>query len=267
MPFFINIITTFSTPINPISDPSENLIEDPLLLETVIAPPSGVITLIIGGVLALVLVIILIATALCARDRKRESHYNEPQRTNSFQRLQTLPSCGASTLLYPPTIKPTLPRPNKKPGSDDDELQRRIHDVTVQRCRVRLSSLLQEGTFGRIYRGTYNDSQEVLVKTVEPHANPGQVSVLLREGMSLWGVSHPGILSILGVSVEDHIPPFLLFAAPNGLRNLKMFLQEPLARTLNTIQIVRISTELALALEHLHSHGLVHKDIAARNCV
>lgn len=146
-------------------------------------------------------------------------------------------------------------------------MQRRILEVTVQRCRVRLSSLLQEGTFGRVYRGTYNDCQEVLVKTVEHNASQTQVSVLLREGMSLWGVSHPGIQSILGVSVEDHIPPFLLFAAPNGMRNLKLFLHEPVSRSLTTIQIVMMSTQLALALEHLHSHGLVHKDIAARNCV
>lgn len=155
-------------------------------------------------------------------------------------------------------------------NSDTDEqlLQRRIHEVTVQRCRVRLSSLLLEGTFGRVYRGTYNDCQPVLVKTVEQkNANQSQVSVLLREGMSLWGVSHPGIQSILSVSVEDHIPPFLLFAAPNNTRNLKSFLKEPAARSLTTIQIVQMARQLALALQHLHGHGLVHRDIAARNCV
>lgn len=153
-------------------------------------------------------------------------------------------------------------------GSDDEQLlQRRIHEVTVQSCRVGLFVKLQEGTFGRVYRGTYNECQPVLVKTVKENASQSQVSVLLREGMSLWGVSHPGIQSILGVSVEDHVPPYLLFAAPHGTRNLKLFLQEPTARSLTTIQIVQMATQLALALEHLHSHGLVHRDIAARNCV
>lgn len=39
---------------------------------------------------------------------------------------------------------------------------------------MRLSNLLQEGTFGRVYRGTYNDVQDVLVKTVAQNASPTQ---------------------------------------------------------------------------------------------
>lgn len=282
------------------SDPNENMVDDPLLLETVIAPPNGLVTLIIGGILAALLVSVLIIVAYCARGgptAKRNAHHHhlhqhdgQSLRTSSFQRLPTAchPSYGPPSLVFPPAPTSTLPRHPEQQhlhtggdvgstasggpaasGSDADEqlLQRRIHEVTVQRCRVRLSNLLQEGTFGRVYRGTYNDCQPVLVKTVEQNASPAQVSVLLREGMSLWGVAHPGIQSILGVSVEDHIPPFLLFAAPHGTRNLKLFLQEPAARALTTIQIVQMASQLALALEHLHSHGLVHRDIAARNCV
>lgn len=85
--------------------------------------------------------------------------------------------------------------------------------------------------------------------------------------MSLYGASHPGILSLFGVSIDDHTTPFLLYAASSGTRNLKLFLQEPASRALTTIQIVMMSLQLALALGHLHSHGVVHKDVAARNCV
>lgn len=250
------------------SDPNENSVDDPLLLETVAAPPSGIITLIVGGILALILVAVLISIAYCARGpSKRNSHHGQPLRTSSFQRLQTHPSSGPPSIVFPPAPTSTLPRSSKVEYSEPMELHRRIVEVTVQRCRVRLSSLLQEGTFGRVYRGTYNDCQEVLVKTVAQHASQMQVSVLLQEGMSLYGASHPGILSVLGVSIEDHTTPYLLYPAPDGTRNLKLFLQEPVSRSLTTIQIVMMSTQLALALNHLHSHGVVHKDIAARNCV
>ncbi|KAG4073068.1 hypothetical protein HA402_009487 [Bradysia odoriphaga] len=249
------------------SDHTENSVDDPLLLETVAAPPSGIMTFVIGGIVALLLVAVLISIAYCTRgSSKRNSHHGQPLRTSSFQRLQTHPSSGPPSIIFPPAPTSTLPR-SKVDYSEPEELHRRIAELTVQRCRVRLSSLLQEGTFGRVYRGTYNDCQDVLVKTVAQHASQSQVSVLLQEGMSLYGASHTGILSVLGVSIEDHTTPILLYPAPDGTRNLKLYLQEPVSRSLTTIQIVMMSSQLALALGHLHSHGVVHKDIAARNCV
>lgn len=93
-----------------------------------------------------------------------------------------------------------------------------------------------------------------------------QVSLLLQEGTSLYGASHPGILTLLGASVDGM--PYLLYAASSYTKNLKLFLsREPTSRSLTTIQIVMMSYQLALALGHLHSHGVVHKDVAARNCV
>jgi RYK receptor-like tyrosine kinase len=118
-----------------------------------------------------------------------------------------------------------------------------------------------------VYRGTYNEDQDVIVKTVGQQASQTQVSLLLTEGMNLYGACHVGILSVLGVSIEDHTAPFLLYAADNNTKNLKLFLQEPIARTLSTIQIVKMSTQLASAICHLHSHGVLHRDISARNCV
>lgn len=121
---------------------------------------------------------------------------------------------------------------------------------------------------GRVYRGTYNERQDVLVKTVAQHASENQASILLlQEGMSLYGASHPGILSPIGVSIDDHTTPLLLYIASPATINLKLFLQEPASRTLTTIQIVMMSLQVALALGHLHTHQVVHKDVAARNCV
>jgi RYK receptor-like tyrosine kinase len=256
------------------SDPSENSVDDPLLLETLTAPPSTLFTLIVGGILAILLVIILIIVAYCAHGPSSKRNPHPPVRTSSFQRLPVSPPSLAPSIISPPSIAATgmstLPYtlPYKKGGSESgEELYKRIGELTVQRCRIRLSNLLQEGTFGRIYRGTYNDNQDVLVKTVVQHASQTQVSLLLTEGMSLYGASHVSILSVLGVSIDDHTAPFLLYPASENMRNLKMFLQEPAARKLTTIQIVKMATQLVQALGHLHSHGVIHKDVGARNCV
>lgn len=159
-------------------------LNDPLHQEKA-APPSGLITLAIGGVMAVILVSVLIMIAYCARGPvKRPTHH--PIRTSSFQRLPAHPPSVAPSIA--PTVT-TLPRSAKgsshHPQSEPEELHRRIAELTVQRCRVRLSSLLLEGTFGRVYKGTYNESQDVLVKTVGQHASQQQVSLLLQEGMSL----------------------------------------------------------------------------------
>lgn len=251
----------------------DNSVHGPVLLETAAPPPTGILTIIVGSSLALALVIILLLTAYCVRRSAKRQNHGQPMRTSSFQRLSTSAPCQQSaTYNSPPSIiapiHSSLPRKVQIEPQHPEELHRRISELTVERCRVRLSSLLQEGTFGRVYRGSYNDNQDVLVKTVAQHASQMQVSLLLQEGMSLYGASHQGILSVLGVSIEDHTTPFVLYSAPNTTRNLKLFLLDPsCARTITTVQIVMMSAQLAQALVHLHSHGVVHRDIATRNCV
>lgn len=160
-------------------DGDELGLNNPQQTETVTSPPSGFITLAIGVIGAIITVSILIMIAYCARGPvKRTTH---PIRTSSFQRLPAHPPSIAPSIA--PTVT-TLPRSKPSP-SEPEELHRRIAELTVQRCRVRLSSLLLEGTFGRVYKGTYNESQDVLVKTVGQHANQQQVALLLQEGMSL----------------------------------------------------------------------------------
>jgi len=244
------------------SEVTEESTDSTTLFTTIPKRPNAVITFIVGGILAMIVVAVFISIAYCARGpAKRKPHLSQPVRTSSFQRLQTHSSSLA------PSICPTNATLPRSKCSEPEELHRRISEITVQRCRVRLSSLLQEGTFGRVYRGTYNETQDVMVKTVGQQASQMQVSLLLQEGMNLYGACHVGILSVFGVSIEDHTAPFLLYAADNNTKNLKIFLQEPIARTLTTIQIVKMSSQLASAICHLHAHGVLHKDIATRNCV
>ncbi|XP_031625418.1 tyrosine-protein kinase Dnt [Contarinia nasturtii] len=247
-----------------------NTIDDPLLLETMsVIAPTGLLTLIIGGVLALMLVLILISIAYCARSPTKRGGHSQPLRTSSFQRLQTHAPSAPPSIVFPPAPPTsTLPRSeriNERTGTNTIDAKELL---TIHRYRVRLSKVLQEGTFGRVFRGTYNDEQEVLVKTVAQHASKNQVSLLLKEGTRLYAASHPAILPLLGVSIDDISTPFLLYAASADTVNLKLFLnQEPSSRTLTTIQIVMMSYQLAVALGHLHSHQVLHCDVAARNCV
>ncbi|KAG8234050.1 hypothetical protein J437_LFUL014775 [Ladona fulva] len=144
------------------------------------------------------------------------------------------------------------------------------------RCRVRLRSVVLEGTFGRVYRGTYTgmdgDEQEVIVKTVTDQASAVQVSILLQEGLSLYALSHQHVLSVLGVSIEDRTAPFLIYPY-SGYTNLKRFLQkcklcpEGVAHTLTTQEVVDMALQVLRGMHFLHKKGIVHRDLATRNCV
>lgn len=234
--------------------------QKPIPIESTISTGNldlSTIAVSVTSFVCLSIILLLTCLAFCTRaSPKQNPIICTNARNSSFQRFRTYSASNSPAASL-----------KKETNSESEELHRRIVELTVQRCRVRLSNLIQEGTFGRVYRGTYNDWQEVLVKTVAVHANQTQVSMLLQEGISLYGASHTGILSVLGVCLEDHTTPFLLYPAPNGTQNLKLFLQEPISRTLTTIQIVNMSSQLVSALIHLHSHGVVHRDIAARNCV
>lgn len=129
-----------------------------------------------------------------------------------------------------------------------------------------------------MYQGTYTYSDEdgvedeVLVKTVTDHASQVQISLLLQEGMTMYALNHKNILSVLGVSIEDHSAPFLIYPY-QGYTNMKKFLQkckicpDILAHTLTTQEVVDMALQIIQGMQYLHKKHLLHRDLATRNCV
>lgn len=199
----------------------------------------------------------------------------------SFRRLPVGPAYTSCSSAYTPLDErsqalSTAQSAQQVQHDHHEDLQQRIAQLTIQRCRVRLRSVVLEGTFGRVYRGSYADEdgaeQEVLVKTVTDHASQVQISLLLQEGMAMYGVSHKNVMSILGVSIEDHTAPFLLYPL-RGHSNLKRFLQkcklcpEGIAHSLTTQEVVDMALQITTGMQYLHRKRLLHRDLAARNCV
>lgn len=150
-----------------------------------------------------------------------------------------------------------------------------VVELSVQRQRIKLLNIELEGTFGRVYKGLYTDvngkDEEVFVKTVTDQASAIQISVLLHEGLSMYGLNHKNILTIQGVSLEQHVEPFLLYPYSNN-NNLKKFLQncktsESMAYTLTTREIIDMTLQIINGMQYLHKNKHLHKDVAARNCL
>lgn len=123
------------------------------------------------------LLIAAVGAAACrARARKLRRTRSDEQDAHAFLPDSSCKSAASYTSYRRPASIPAAAAEERA-----RDLQQRIAELTIQRCRVRLRSVAMEGTFGRVYRGTYADEdareQEVLVKTVAEHASQVQVYI------------------------------------------------------------------------------------------
>ncbi|XP_071545509.1 tyrosine-protein kinase Dnt-like isoform X3 [Panulirus ornatus] len=152
----------------------------------------------------------------------------------------------------------------------------RVRRLAIDRWKVEVGEVVQEGTFGRVYRGVYRDpyaraALTVIIKTVSGEASSAQARMVVREGLLLAGLHHQHLLPVLGVCLSDPRHPLLLY--PHlGLSNLKTYLLgcsrgSSEGVKLLTRDVVHIAIQVCLGLIHLHQQRLLHKDVATRNCL
>ncbi|PSN31260.1 Tyrosine-protein kinase Dnt [Blattella germanica] len=211
---------------------------------------ASIFYIIVGCACALiaVIVIIIVVTAYCVRNNKvrRQGEVLQESRNGSSSSAQ-----GHATFLTADTPIPNnnftgtsasscksgasyasfkrLPSYTVLDERGGKDIHERIAELTIQRCRVRLRSVVLEGTFGRVYRGTYTEEEgveeDVLVKTVTV------------EVPSCW------FLQTCKLSAEG------------------------VARVLTTQEVVAMALQIVHAMQFLHKKRLLHRDLATRNCV
>ncbi|XP_076686760.1 tyrosine-protein kinase Dnt [Andrena cerasifolii] len=140
--------------------------------------------------------------------------------------------------------------------------------LAVSRSALYCRNLVQEGTFGRVYKGTLElagREQEVIIKTVTEVASAYQASLLVVEGSQLAGLVHANIASLAAACLDSSCP-LLAYTSTPGEMNLKLYLTDgnhhPVTRDL-----VHVGAQVARAGAFMHGRGLLHRDIAARNCL
>ncbi|XP_026863550.2 tyrosine-protein kinase RYK isoform X2 [Electrophorus electricus] len=158
------------------------------------------------------------------------------------------------------------------------EAKAKVKDIAISRERVTLSDVLHEGTFGRIFHGVLlddkdpNKEKQVFVKTVKEHASEVQVTMMLTESCKLRGLHHRNLLPISHVCTEDGEKPMVLLPYMNW-GNLKLFLRQCKLAEANNPQaisqqdLVHMAIQIACGMSYLARREVIHKDLAARNCV
>ncbi|KAK1168720.1 tyrosine-protein kinase RYK isoform X2 [Acipenser oxyrinchus oxyrinchus] len=158
------------------------------------------------------------------------------------------------------------------------EAKAKVKDIAISRERITLRDVLHEGTFGRIFHGILVDEKDpskekqVFVKTVKDHASEVQVTMMLTESCKLRGLHHRNLLPISHVCTEEGEKPMVLLPYMNW-GNLKLFLRQCKLAEANNPQavsqqdLVHMAIQISCGMSYLARREVIHKDLAARNCV
>ncbi|XP_072469713.1 tyrosine-protein kinase RYK isoform X2 [Notamacropus eugenii] len=158
------------------------------------------------------------------------------------------------------------------------EAKAKVKDIAISRERITLKDVLQEGTFGRIFHGILiddkdpNKEKQAFVKTVKDQASEIQVTMMLTESCKLRGLHHRNLLPITHVCIEEGEKPMVLLPYMNW-GNLKLFLRQCKLVEANNPQaisqqdLVHMAIQIACGMSYLARREVIHKDLAARNCV
>lgn len=129
-----------------------------------------------------------------------------------------------------------------------------------------LGEPLGSGGIAAVYRARHHDGREVAVKVLHPQSlGTDEVKRFQREYRALSRLRHKNIVQVYETGVRERYP-WIAMELVDG-RDLEAEIErwaddEPQDRW---TRVERILRGLCQALDHVHEHGLVHRDIKPRN--
>lgn len=130
--------------------------------------------------------------------------------------------------------------------------------------RYELVEKIAEGGMARVYRGRDLTLKRTVAVKVLKDSMTGDAAFIRRferEAQSAAALSHPHIVNIYDVGEQDDTY-FMVMEYVDG-NNLKDYIREK--GRLPVHEAIRITRQIAEALEHAHSAGMVHRDIKPHN--
>jgi serine/threonine-protein kinase len=126
-----------------------------------------------------------------------------------------------------------------------------------------LGELLGQGGMGAVYRSHHpllNRPIAIKVMLASIAADPQAHQRFLREAQVVAVLSHPNIINIFDIDVQDGQPYIVMDFAPGGSLAARLH-GGPLALD----ETLRLAIPLADALAYAHGQGLIHRDLKPAN--
>jgi eukaryotic-like serine/threonine-protein kinase len=127
--------------------------------------------------------------------------------------------------------------------------------------RYRLGAVLGRGGAGVVYEALdITLGRPVAVKVFQADANAVSRYRFAAEARLLASLSHPGLVTIYDVCLDDD-QPFLVLELVNGPTLRDLLDRGPF----EPVVVARIGARLAEVLSYIHAHDVVHRDIKPSN--
>nr|XP_031842328.1 insulin-like peptide receptor [Nomia melanderi]XP_031842335.1 insulin-like peptide receptor [Nomia melanderi]XP_031842344.1 insulin-like peptide receptor [Nomia melanderi]XP_031842355.1 insulin-like peptide receptor [Nomia melanderi]XP_031842364.1 insulin-like peptide receptor [Nomia melanderi]XP_031842374.1 insulin-like peptide receptor [Nomia melanderi]XP_031842384.1 insulin-like peptide receptor [Nomia melanderi]XP_031842395.1 insulin-like peptide receptor [Nomia melanderi]XP_03184240 len=143
-----------------------------------------------------------------------------------------------------------------------------IDEWEVPAESVEIVEKLGLGNFGMVYRGVYDKTIPVAIKTISKTASQREKNEFLNEASVMKNFSTYHIIKLLGVVSIENPPYVIMELMENG--DLKTYLRkirDRLDLVPDACGIIRMAAEIADGMAYLESKKYVHRDLAARNCM
>jgi len=127
--------------------------------------------------------------------------------------------------------------------------------------KYQLQGVLGQGGMGVVYRSFHPHlNRPVAIKLILAGGADAEARQrFLREAQVVAGLSHPNIIRIFDVDVQDDQPYLVMELVEGGSLAGRM------GQPLTPEQVVALAIPLAQALDYAHSQGIVHRDLKPAN--
>jgi len=127
--------------------------------------------------------------------------------------------------------------------------------------RYRLDGLLGRGSMADVHLAEDTRLRRaVAIKLFRPDPDPLAQQRFGAEAHVLAQLSHPGLVAIYDAGI-DSAQPYLVLELVQGESLRSRLLDGPLTPA----EVIRLGTNLAAAINHVHQRGIVHRDIKPAN--